>query len=418
MARYIVTGGNKLSGEVKISGNKNSVLPCLAACLLTEKKVTLTNVPQIRDVTIMIEILKSLGAVVQEGNETITVSTPKIISIEPSAELLIRLRASVLLAGPLLARAHKVVFAHPGGDMIGKRTIEPHIEGFEALGYQFKRSDTRYEGKGTPYKGTVHHFLEEPSVTGTENLVMAAVLRDGITILRNCASEPHIVDLCKLLNKMGAKITGGGSSTLTIEGVKSLGEAEFRVGQDYMELGTYAVAAAITKGQIYLTNCTLEDMEPLTMPLSKMGVVFEEKDGKVSACGKNLLADPKLQTNIWPGFPTDLMSIGIVLATQAKGITLCHDWMYEGRLFFVDKLISMGAHITIADPHRVLVYGPSELVARDQDTPDIRAGMALLLAALIAKGTSVINRAELIERGYSSVVEKLTSLGAQIERMD
>lgn len=421
MAKFIIEGGVRLNGEVKISGNKNSVLPCLAACLLTEDQVTLTNCPQISDVKVFLELLKGLGAEVSEGLDgEIKVKAGKISGDALPKDLMVRLRASVLLVGPLLARLGKIEFYHPGGDIIGKRSIDTHLKGFSDLGFDFEREDKRYLGKKTrEVNKDLQIFLDEPSVTATENLILASVLGSGQKILKNCAQEPHVADLCNLLNKMGAKIAGVGTSTLIIEGQEKLKGAQFRIGQDFVEIGTYAIAAGITYGNLTLTNCTLEDMEPITIPLRQFGINLQKSGtDKIKIWAENLRAVDRIHVRPWPGFPTDLMSVFIVLATQAHGVTLLHDWMYESRMFFVDKLIQMGASIVIADPHRVLVHGPSKLLGRELETPDIRAGMALVLAGLVAKGTSIINKAELIERGYEDVVGNLTRLGVNIQKMD
>jgi UDP-N-acetylglucosamine 1-carboxyvinyltransferase len=396
-------------------------LPCLAATLLTEEQVTLTNCPQISDVKVFLELLKGLGAEVSEGiNGEVRIKAGKISGDVLPKDLMVRLRASVLLVGPLLARLGRIEFYHPGGDIIGKRSIDTHLKGFESLGYDFEREDKRYLGKKTrEVNKDLQIFLEEPSVTATENLILASVLGSGEKILKNCAQEPHVVDLCNLLNKMGAKISGVGSSTLKIEGQEKLKGAQFRIGQDFVEIGTYAIAAGITYGNLTLTNCTLEDMEPVVLPLQQFGISLQKQgQDKVKISAENLKAVERIHVRPWPGFPTDLMSVFIVLATQAHGVTLLHDWMYESRMFFVDKLINMGASIIIADPHRVLVHGPSKLIGRELETPDIRAGMALVLASLVARGTSVINKAELIERGYEDVVGNLTRLGVKIQKME
>lgn len=418
MAKYLITGGKKLQGIIKISGNKNSILPCLAATLLTSEEVILHNVPNISDVAVFLEILKTLGTEIVRDHDWVKIKCQKITSSIIHQEYANKLRASVLLVGPLLARTGQVDFFHPGGDVIGRRSIATHLSGLEKMGFQFKISDLRYHGQRVNKK-VDHHFLEEASVTATENLLLAAVLGKSQITLKNCATEPHVVDLSNLLNQMGAKIEGIGSSTLIIRGVTRLKGAEFTIGSDYIELGTYAAIAALTGGKIKITNGCLDDLEPVLLPLQKMGINFQCQNKQlITVFSGKLQALSKLHTNIWPGFPTDLMSIMIVLATQARGTSLLHDWMYESRMFFVDKLISMGANIHIADPHRVFIYGPTKLSSRNLETPDIRAGMALLLAALIAKGESAINRAELIERGYEDVVEKLTKLGAGIKRLE
>ncbi len=419
MARYLIEGGNRLSGTITVSGNKNSILPCMAAALLTEEVVTLKNVPQIADVSTFIEILVNLGVSVEVSDHVLKIQAKKLESTVLPKQQMGKLRASILLVGPLLAREGKVSFSHPGGDIIGKRSIESHLKGLRELGFEFKSRDRDYRGKTRSEKWEVREFFQdEPSVTATENLIMACALNISETVLKNCAMEPHVQDLCNLLIKMGVDIKGVGTTTLKIKGAKRLRGAEFTIGEDFVEVGTYAVAASLTGGQIKLLNCNLEETESVTLPLEKMGVKFSfEQDGVVIS-SKGLKAIPRLHVSPWPGFPTDLMSAMIVLATQSHGVSLLHDWMYESRMFFVDKLISMGAHITIADPHRVFVYGPSKLWGRELETPDIRAGMALVLAALAARGKSVINRAELIERGYEDVVGNLSRLGAKIERMD
>ncbi len=418
MAKYIIEGGNPLKGTISVSGNKNSILPALAATLLTDKKVTLINVPDISDVAVLVDILKLIGAKVEVGDHKISVEAKKIKTHILPEDLVNKLRASVLLSGPLLARIKKVQFTHPGGDIIGKRSIQTHIVGLKKLGVEFSQSDIYYKAKYLGTRGdAVEIFFTEPSVTATENLLMFASKREGKTILKNCAYEPHVVDLCSLLTKMGASIKGTGTSTLEIEGRENLNGTEFRIGQDYIEIGTYAVASAITKSEIVLENASLVDLEPITYPLSKMGIKFEQKGEGILVSSDKIKPIERLTTNIWPGFPTDLMSAMIVLATQAHGASLLHDWMYESRMFFVDKLISMGANITIADPHRVFVYGHTRLHGREMESPDIRAGMALVLAALIAKGESIINKAELIERGYEDVVGNLSRLGASIRRI-
>lgn len=418
MSKYIIQGGNRLQGSVNISGNKNAVLPCMAATILTAEEVTLTNVPKIRDVDVMLEILQVLGARVNREGETLKILTENILTTDLPTELTNKLRGSVLLAGALLARASKVSFSHPGGDVIGRRAIEQHIEGFENMGYQVNLADRSYSAtKVQENHQDIDMFLELPTVTGTENIILCAVLRKGQTVIRNAAQEPHVVDLCNLLVQMGANIEGVGSNTLKINGVDSLHGTEFRIGSDPNEFGTYAVAAAVTGGQIELTNCLDLDVKPIIWALEKMGIKFEKTtEGYLVSVGhlKALSTNFPFTANFWPGFPTDLISVMIVLATQAEGVSLIRDFIYESRMFFVDKLISMGANITIADPHRVVIYGPTKLIGREQETPDIRAGMALVLAGLVAHGQSTILKAELIERGYPNVIQNLNSLGAQI----
>lgn len=415
--QYKIVGGNKLQGEIRVSGNKNSTFPCMAAALLTDEEVILENVPEISDVKVFKEILVSLGASVTQNGGAVTIKSGDLKPDIP-ADLTKKLRGSIVLVGALLARLGEASFSYPGGDIIGQRSIDDHLEGFKALGANIKRSDMDFNIKMENRKNAEVFFLYS-SVTGTENLILASVLGNSKVTLKNCAEEPHIVDLCRMLLSMGAKIEGIGTDKLVIEGVEKLGGTKFKLGVDGIEVGTYAVAAAISGGRITIDGITgLEDLEPILLPLSKFGVTYELNGSKIVFGSEKLTALSLLKTNLWPGFPTDMMSAAIILATQSEGVSLCHDWMYESRMFFVDKLISMGAKVIIADPHRVLVYGPRELKGRELETPDIRAGMALVLAALIAIGESVINRAELIERGYEDVVGKLKSLGADINKLD
>lgn len=419
MAQYIIEGGNKLKGKITLSGNKNEILPCLAACLLTEDNVTLKNVPKTTDVEISLSIFQDLGVEIAREDGIVKLNSAKVNKTNLPVDLANKLRASLLFVGPLLSRFGKVEFPHPGGCVIGKRNINTHLDGFKQLGFKFSINGELNKGtrNGVEFKDQ-EIFLDEPSVTATENIILTAVLIPAITTLKNCASEPHIVGLCRMLNKMGADIEGMGSSTIQIKGVKKLSGTEYSISSDYIEFGTYSVAAALTHGEVEIVGDDLEDFEPIIKPLEKIGIKFRQNNQSIIVSAVSLNALPALKTNIWPGFPTDLMSAAIVLATQAKGITLCHDWMYESRMFFVDKLITMGACITIADPHRVLVSGPCKLKGKNLETPDLRAGMALVLAALAASGRSVINRAELIERGYEDVVGKLTNLGARVQRID
>lgn len=419
MAQYIIEGGNKLKGKVKISGNKNEVLPCLAACLLTEEEIILKNVPGTADVEASLGIFQDLGVGVFREDGIIKLNCQKINKTILKEDLANKLRASILFVGPLLARFGKVEFPHPGGCVIGRRSIDTHLDGFISLGFKFSIKGDINKGSrnGKEFKDQ-EIFLDEPSVTATENMILTAALIPVTTTFKNCAVEPHVVGLCKMLKKMGAEIEGLGTQTLKISGGKKLSGCEYTIGPDNVEFGTYAIAAAVTNGEIEIEGEDLDGLEPIIKPFERMGIKFLKTDYGIKVTAGSLKAIAELKVNIWPGFPTDMMSVAIVLATQARGVTLCHDWMYESRMFFVDKLIMMGAYITLADPHRVLVSGPSKLRGKNLDTPDLRAGMALVLAALSAKGTSIINRAELIERGYEDVVNKLTELGASIKRVE
>ncbi len=417
--KYIINGGKRLQGSIKISGNKNAVFPCVAAALLTDEEVILENVSNLKDTEVLMQILKKLGVKVKREGATFIIQAAVLNQATLPRDLMVKLRGSMVLVGAILSRMGKVHFYHPGGDIIGQRSIETHLDGFKSLGAVLKREDIKFS---LHYPDSLDDkscniFLVESSVTATENLILAASLGKGRVILKNCPKEPHIIDLCKMLLQMGARIEGVGTDTLEIEGVEKLHGTKFKIGADYIEIGTYAVAAAITQGEITMTGLDNTDLDPVLKPLERFGVDIK-MDGDLTVSASKLKSVSRITTNVWPGFPTDLMSAAIVLASQSRGVTLCHDWMYESRMFFIDKLIIMGAKIILADPHRVLVYGPSKLHGRALETPDIRAGMALVLAALVAKGKSIINQAELIERGYEDVVEKLKGLGADIERKE
>lgn len=416
--KYIIKGGKKIKGSINISGNKNSVFPCIAASLLTNEEVILENVPKISDTLVIVDILKNIGAKVKMEGSILKITSPvKPNPILPD-ELMVKLRGSIVLAGAVLGKIGMVGFHHPGGDVIGRRSIDVHLDGFRALGVKIDQDDLNYKLKMESPKKVISIFQIISSVTATENLILTSVLYPGTVIIRNSASDPHVVDLCEMLIAMGAKIDGVGSSNLIIRGVESLSGTKYCLRSDHLEVGSFAVAAAITGGEVNMGFVKGSDFEPVLKPLSKFGLKYSEGESQIKVNSGFLQAFGKLQANIWPGFPTDMMSAGIVLATQSAGVSLCHDPIYESRMFFVDKLISMGANITIADPHRVLVYGPNRLSGRNLETPDIRAGMALVLASLVAKGTSVIEKAELIERGYEDVASKLVSLGADIERVN
>ncbi len=433
MAEYIIEGPNKIKGKVKVFGNKNEVLPVLAATLLTDKKVILKNVPKIRDVNTMLQLLSSLGTKYEWLDEsTLSLSTPKIITDTPDRELVSKLRASILLVGPLLARIGRAKLSYPGGDIIGRRPINAHLEALNKIGVNVSWENGYYffQKPKSYLPGRV--FLTEASVTATENFLLATALSpDSSFILLNAATEPHVRSLSLFLNKMGMNISNIGLNTLLIQGVVSTQEVEHTILPDHIEVGTFMLLAAATHSQIEIERVIPQDMEPIINHLTPMGVhlnyqirtdtigdVWQDKLTTVKVTPKHLKAVDKIETNIWPGFPTDLMSPLIVAATQAEGVTLCHDWMYEGRMFFVDKLVRMGAKIIIADPHRVVVFGPTQLYAKELESPDIRAGMALVIAAIIARGTSTIHQVELIERGYANLVPRLQKLGVKIKRQD
>lgn len=417
--KYIINGGKKLTGSISISGSKNSIFPCMAAALLTNEEVILENVSNLADTEVLIQILKKLGVGIERKGSIVRIKATKILHFSLPEELMVKLRGSIVLVGAMLGRLGRVNFHHPGGDIIGRRSIETHLDGFKALGASLKKSSYMFALSLTQdSRQDCDIFLPEASVTATENLILASVLGQRQILLRNCAKEPHIGDLCNILIQMGAKIEGVGTDTLKVSGVSKLNGTKFRIGADYIEVGTYVIAAAVTGGEIKIEGVDATFMDPALIPLKNFGIKMEKKDSTLFVYPSKLKSIRKLVTNIWPGFPTDLMSVAIVLATQSKGVVLCHDWMYEGRMFFVDKLITMGANTILADPHRVIISGPNKLHGCVLATPDIRAGMALVVAALAARGKSIINQAELVERGYEDVVGKLKSLGADIERVE
>jgi len=415
MAKYVIEGGIPLKGIIKAQGNKNSILKIMAACLLTNEECLIENVPAIGDVLVMGEILRKLGAEVAGlGTTTLRVRVRRIKTGDLPEALVAKLRAAIVLMGPLLARYGEVSFRHPGGCIIGRRAVGTHFDVVRALGARVWAKDDFYKIKlAEPRSADI--FLDEASVTATENALMLAAKIPGETIIRDAACEPHVQELCCVLEKMGAKIEGEGSNLLKIKGKKKLGGFKHQIWPDHIDVGTWAIAAALTKGQITIKGVREQDLAMILLYLSRFGVKFRLKKDSLEVF-PSLLKAPlgKIQTRPWPGFPTDLMSPLIVLATQAKGATLCHDWMFESRMFFVDSLIAMGANITFCDPHRVQVFGPTPLRGKNLSSPDIRAGMALILAALCAQGKSEIDKIELVERGYEKIAERLRSLGARI----
>ncbi|HEY89160.1 MAG TPA: UDP-N-acetylglucosamine 1-carboxyvinyltransferase [Thermoflexia bacterium] len=415
-----------MHGEISPSGNKNAALPALAATLLTSEPVTLHNLPAIQDIVTMGRLLESLGVQIdyldahtwrlQAANISVTEDQ------EQGRELFRAIRGSILIAGPLLGRLGYLAIPAPGGDVIGRRRVDTHFLAFRALGVTVETSDA-FILKGDKLHGA-DILLDEASVTGTENTVMAAVLAKGTTIIRHAASEPHVQDLCNLLVAMGAEITGVGTNTLVIHGVERLHGAEFTIGSDYMEVGSYIALAAAVGGELLIRNAVPEQMRMTRMVYQRLGVTFEVRGDDIFVPAEQSLvivpdmggAIPSIADAPWPAFPADLMSVSLVLATQCEGAILFHDKMFESRMFFVDKLIPMGARIVLCDPHRALVYGPSPLHGDEMESPDIRAGMAMLVAALAAAGTSTIHNIRQIDRGYEHIEEKLKLLGARIER--
>jgi UDP-N-acetylglucosamine 1-carboxyvinyltransferase len=423
MEKFIIEGGIPLSGEVTPSGNKNAALPLMAACLLTDEPVILHNMPNIRDVVNMRDLIQSLGvSVTQVASHSWKFHAKSVRPADLDPELCKKIRASILLAGPMTARTGELILPPPGGDVIGRRRVDTHIIALEKLGATIEFDKSFHFTAGT-LKGA-EILLDEASVTATENAIMACATAKGASTIRNAASEPHIQELCHLLNTLGAKIENIGSNTLHIEGVNGLHGGEFSIGPDYLEVISFVGAAALTRGSIRIKNAGIQYLDMIKLVFQRLGVIWHE-DGQdiLVPSDQTMTIDPDLGGVIpeisvmpWPAFPTDLMSIAIVVATQSQGTILFHDWMYPSRMFFTDKLASMGAHIVLCDPHRCIVQGPTRLNAEKMESPDIRAGMALLLAALSAKGTSIIRNIGQIDRGYEDVDQKLKLLGANIIR--
>ncbi len=425
LPQFIVDGGRRLSGTITPTGNKNAALPIVCAALLTDQPVTLENVPRIRDIESLLQLVRQTGATAEwqgkEGN-TLVVHAKAVRGDGLDPELCKRIRASILLAAPLLARAGLVTLAPPGGDVIGRRRLDTHFLALEALGAEHVFAERiTFRTKGL---AGADIFLDEPSVTGTENAVMAAVAAKGVTTLHNAASEPHVQDLCRMLVAMGARIEGVGSNVLTVQGGGRLHGCTHRVGPDHIEVGSFVGLAAVTGSALRIADAGVEHLRSVRLGFERLGVqtTIDGDDLLVSETQELRIrsdlggAVPKLEDQPWPAFPADLMSIAIVTATQCEGIVLMHEKMFESRMFFVDKLVGMGARIVLCDPHRALVSGPTELRGATVESPDIRAGMAMLIAALCAKGTSIINNIGQIERGYERIDERLNALGASIRR--
>jgi UDP-N-acetylglucosamine 1-carboxyvinyltransferase len=425
MQSFVIEGGRPLSGTVRASGNKNGALPILAACLLASEEVRLSNVPHIRDVETMVELLADLGADVEwTGPNDVRVDPSAAGKTDLDAELAREIRASFLLAGPLLARFGRVTVPPPGGDVIGRRRLDTHVHAFSALGAEVA-IDGVYELTADGLRGT-RVYLDEASVMGTENAIMAAVLAEGETVLGHAACEPHIQDLCRFLVSIGAHIEGIGSNVLHIHGVPELGGGDFRIGPDHIEVASFVGLAAATGGEVVVTDVEPDDLISIVPAFRKLGVEMDVSSSSVRVpAGQHLHVEddfggqiPKIESGVWPAFPADLTSIAVTVATQATGTILIFEKMFESRLFFVDKLVSMGARIILCDPHRVVVTGPATLYGARLESPDIRAGMAMLIAALCAEGTSTIGNIGQIDRGYERIDERLRNLGAVVERTE
>lgn len=426
MEYFVIEGGHRLSGTITPVGNKNAALPLLAAALLSDEPLTLHNVPNIGDVRTKLELISRLGVVCTPlGNGSWRLHTRNVEDRQPDVELSRRIRTAPLLAGPLLARRGFVTIARPGGDRIGRRRLDTHFQALQALGAEIEVAHDSYVLHAHKLRGA-DIFLDEMSVTGTEQAVMAAALAEGTTIIRNAASEPHVQDVCHCLNAMGAQISGIGTNTLTIQGVTSLHQAEYRIGPDFMEVGSFIGLAAATGSELRIKDARPEEHRMTRITFSRLGVTWHDDGNDIVVPADQELviqsdmhgAIPKIDDRPWPGFPPDLMSIALVVATQARGTVLIHEWMFDGRLFFVDRLISMGAGVVLCDPHRAVVVGPSRLHGETLTSPDIRAGMALLIAALAADGVSTMQNIGQIDRGYERIEERLQQLGARIERRE
>jgi len=426
MDKFIIQGGRSLKGVVSVSGNKNEALPAIAASLLTDDPVILRNVPRIGDVSIMLDIMASLGVRICDiGANDIEICCREIRSAELDESKCAILRAALLFAGPLLTRFEQVFLPPPGGDVIGRRRMDAHFCALKRLGATVTEQDQKFAFSRTGLVGC-DIFMEEQSVTATENALMAAALAEGRTVLRNAACEPHVTGLGKMLRSMGANIKGLATNIVEIEGVSSLSGTEHTIGPDYLEIGGYIILAVVTDSELNIRPVAAEDLSMIRLVLRRLNIEFEIRgdevhvpDGQKLEVRPDFAGDiPKIDDGPWPAFPTDMMSFLIVAATQASGTVLIFEKMYDGRMFFVDSLISMGARIVLCDPHRVVVVGPSQLYGTQVQSPDIRAGMALVIAALCARGESLIYNIRQIDRGYENLEGKLQSLGAEIRRIE
>jgi UDP-N-acetylglucosamine 1-carboxyvinyltransferase len=425
MQSFVIEGGRSLSGTVRAAGNKNGALPILAATVLASAPVVLENVPRIRDVETMVELLADLGAAAEwTGPNVVRVDASTVDKTELDPDLCREIRASFLLAGPLLARFGRAVVPPPGGDVIGRRRLDTHIHAFAELGVRVELNGS-YDLRAERLVGT-RMYLDEASVMGTENAIMAAVLAEGETVVGHAACEPHIQDLCRFLVSLGARIDGLGSNVLRIQGIETLGGGSYRIGPDHIEVASFAALAAVTGGEVTVEDVQPDDLISIVPAFRKIGIDLDVRDDRVRvAAGQELrVVDdlggqiPKIESGIWPAFPADLTSIAVVSATQAHGTVLVFEKMFESRLFFVDKLVSMGARIILCDPHRAVVTGPARLYGQRLESPDIRAGMAMVIAALCAEGTSTIGNIRQIDRGYERIDDRLRALGARIERAE
>jgi UDP-N-acetylglucosamine 1-carboxyvinyltransferase len=426
MEKFIIEGGTPLEGTITPAGNKNAALPALAACLLTREEVVLRNIPRIRDVEAMLELLRRLDVKVEWRDENVVaLQADELSHSDVDRDWAERIRASFLLAGPLLARRGRADMPPPGGDVIGRRRLDPHLDAFRALGADVNVQRNWFRLSAADGLHACDFFMDEPSVMATENALMAAALTPGSTVIHNAASEPHVQDLARLLMAMGARIEGIGSNLMIVHGQEELGGADYSIGPDYIEVGSFIALAACTGGELRIRDTVPDDLRMTRLAFERLGcrIEFEGNDVIVPP-GQQLRiksdagdAISKIEDGPWPAFPADLTSIAVAMATQAEGLILIHEKMFENRLYFVDKLVTMGARVIVCDPHRAVVSGPSRLHGERMESPDIRAGMAILIAALCAEGTSEIGNIRQIDRGYERIDERLRSLGARIERV-
>ena len=426
MEKFIIEGGTPLAGTVVPAGNKNAALPALAGCLLTSEEVVLRNVPRISDVEAMLELLRLLDVKVEwRDDNVVALRADELSHSDVDRGYAERIRASFLLAGPLLARRGRADMPPPGGDVIGRRRLDPHMDAFRALGAEVHVDRNYYRLSATDGLHACDFFMDEPSVMATENALMAAALTPGSTVIHNAASEPHVQDLARLLMAMGARIEGIGSNLMIVHGQEELGGADYTIGPDYIEIGSFIALAACTGGELRIKDTLPDDLRMTRLAFERLGcrIEFDGNDAIVPA-GQRLKvksdegdAISKIEDGPWPAFPADLTSIAVAMATQAEGLILIHEKMFENRLYFVDKLVTMGARVIVCDPHRAVVSGPSRLHGERMESPDIRAGMAILIAALCADGTSEIGNIRQIDRGYERIDERLRLLGARIERV-
>jgi UDP-N-acetylglucosamine 1-carboxyvinyltransferase len=425
MEKFVIEGGVPLSGTMIPAGNKNAALPILAASVLTEDEVLVRNVPRIRDVEAMLEILRAIGVDVSwRGSNDVALCAARVHEVAIEPELAELIRASFLLAGPLLARFHRAIMPPPGGDVIGRRRLDPHLDAFRAMGAVVECGREIVLSAPTGLRPT-DVFMDEPSVMASENALMAAALTPGTTVIGNAACEPHVQDLARMLVKMGADIQGIGSNLITVNGAETLHGCDHQIAPDHIEIGSFMALAGVTGGELRIKDTVPGDLRMIRLVFERVGLC-SELDGNdvIVPGGQSLIAQAdvggyksKIQDGPWPAFPADLTSIAVALATQAQGSILVHEWMFENRLIFTDKLILMGADIVMCDPHRAIVTGPRRLRGERVESPDIRAGMAMLLAALCAQGRSEIGNIRQIDRGYERIDERLRELGARIERV-